>query len=751
MSKEKSLVAVKQIFAVLFGAGADINRPNKSGYPPLFFACKQKKPEHVEYLLELGADIDRKGSNCGTTALMQACCGPSDEIVNNLLQRNADTTVTNYHGLTALALACVNNRLNHVKALITNIEIALELLAAEEYYPRNLAAKSHSRYRMDNNTEIENKLLKHFKFEALEQLYIVMHWAVSNDALELARKCIDHNQEVLQWSREGDTWLHVASDNGAMRIVELLLEKVTEKPDQTAEWATAEAIMKQNGQGDSPLTISIDQRHDEIQNLFWSKIRPLRNTDPAFIKMYSTAADWILELLARYEKPGHEDILKDFLQGWYDGNVKGADLDNALHWAIRRRKVVVVWWLLSKGGYSSRDAIESAERLVPGPYKENEICGYMRALLLHPPPLLDHIPNPNKEHIPSFQVGVSTANEAGLNSPGNIVDILSDRKSISIRYAQSSIHDIIYGAGPESVMKNAKEDLRQRDLNALRKALRNTVLEKGNNGHKPLVDETSIPDWVKSLSYQQDKDDQEEVSDGNSRDLLVRWIHLPVNELHLMQDLVSRLSYDSKRSEIDYMALMKHFNRSWSELAAGAERYYMKPQCVDPIEVFRESIRDVANQETSLFREFLDGLRREARGKQGQPADQKLNYKPQGILNRYHVISSETELLDAIRDIRDELHMLRSLAEDQEIVWQQAFASPQMGSDPQRLGFYTPTEVKKDLDAMLLEADKIEGYINALLDLRQAEFGRLQAQDSAQLSNVILVLTVITIVFVSLS
>ncbi|KAI1149342.1 hypothetical protein F4825DRAFT_60163 [Nemania diffusa] len=910
---------------------------------------------------------------------MQACCDPNEDIVNMLLKRDPDTTVTNYHGLTALGLACVNNRLNHVKALIAkgaktmyfdregltpirialrraNIEIALELLASEDYYPRNLAAKPRSGSQKDDNVEIENKLLEHFKFEPLEKLHVVMYWAVSNDALELVRRCIDHNQEVLRWSREGDTWLHIASDNGALRIVELLLDKVTKKPEQTAEWATAEAIMRQDNAGDSALTISIDRRHDELQNLFWTKIRPLRDTGVAFVKMYSAAADWILELLARYEKPGHEDILKEFLQGWYDEEIKNPELDNALHWAIKRRKVVVVWWLLSKGGYSSRCAIESAQKLVPGPYKPNEICGYIRDLLLHPPPLLDYIPNPNKDHIPSFEVGASTAEDAALNPPGNIVDILSDRKSIGIRYAQSSIHDIIYGAGPESVMKKAKEDLRQRDLNALRNALRQMVPKQGENGHKPSADDSSIPDWMKSLSSQQDKDDQEEATDGTSRDLLVRWIHLPVNELHLMRDLVSRLSYDSKRSEIDHMALMKHFNRSWSELAAGAERYYMKPQCVqqskqtehgdhsnqnlsggdmlrgyngcmalympyltigsyihgarklitpkpkaldesnssrnsrrikhtpltldqyyyptiidsserdndqvlskflqrrhgqpspngekkilmvnqlwvwiidektiitattgdsdqysrrsldqentgslleatlrnvlyneagslfegatsvysimelilgvatglfveksvvipnqtskDPIEVFRESIRDVANQETSLFREFLDGLRREARAKQGEPPDQKLDYKPQAILNRYHVISSETELLDAIRDIRDELHMLRSLAEDQEDVWQQAFASQHLGNESQRFDFHTPTEIKKDLDAMLLEADKIESYINALLDLRQAEFGRLQAQDSAQLSNVILVLTVITIVFLPLS
>ncbi|KAF7928957.1 uncharacterized protein EAE97_009799 [Botrytis byssoidea] len=64
---------------------------------------------------------------------------------------------------------------------------------------------------------------------------------------------------------------------------------------------------------------------------------------------------------------------------------------------------------------------------------------------------------------------------------------------------------------------------------------------------------------------------------------------------------------------------------------------------------------------------------------------------------------------------------------------------------------YSPTNVKKYLNAMLSEADKTEGYINTLLDLRQAEFGRLQAYDSARQSNSIFVFTIMTIVFLPLS
>lgn len=100
-----------------------------------------------------------------------------------------------------------------------------------------------------------------------------------------------------------------------------------------------------------------------------------------------------------------------------------------------------------------------------------------------------------------------------------------------------------------------------------------------------------------------------------------------------------------------------------------------------------------------------------------------------------------------IRDIRDELHMLSSLAEDQEFVWKQAFAT----NDLMNLNVHTPTDIKKDLEKILSEADKTENYINNLLDLRQAEFGRLQAYDSAKQSNIIFIFTIITIILLPLS
>ncbi|CAD6442463.1 4cecb410-8850-4ae9-86e2-1cd6439bea72 [Sclerotinia trifoliorum] len=980
----------KEIINGLIGGGGNINQPNIHGCPPLHSACRQEKLKFVEYLIRLGADVNQVRSQGNITALMEACCQQDSRITKVLLQYNADTTIANNHGVTALTLAVFFDHLENVKLLIKNganavvhakdgstpvqvaikekgnVKTAIEVLAAKEYYPQNPSQKFHYMERAADVPEIEAGLLKGFesgKYETLEQLYILMYWAISNGALELATKCIDHNEQVLQWIREGATWLHIASKSGTLKVTQLLLDRMTnqqDQPDRPDELAKVEFILQQNSLGDSPLTICIDRGHHQLEEEYWSKIRQLHTSGNSFVESYPAVVDRILELLATYEKPGHETILGEFL---HKEGVQNSKHFTTLHWAVYGSQAVVVWWLLSKNGYSSDD-VKSALKLVPDTRVSRDIRSLVRKLLENPPPALDRVANPNKNHIHRSSKHVDKIDELG-----SIVDIISGGQTIKIPYDKASVYDIIYGKGPESIMKKARKDLRQRDLDSLKKALGQTRLEQDRRSYASCSGGTAAQCSsslrpVESTSSEHDKYDNEESSGDTPRDLRLRWIHLPVNQLHLMQDLVSRLSHDSKRSETEYMAIMKHFNRSWTALAAGAGRYYMKPQFVrkqendtqnlagdsggnqvprksntgfctalympyltigtyisgedksattanhldsdkstkernsrevihepitldqyyyptiantsardndqvlskflqskrkqhegvkqlgtmtkkkilivnqlwiwiidektiitatsekfnqnssqsiqldpkssggllqtalnnilngeakgrferattahsvmelllgaatgsfmdpsveifnekskGPIEIFRESIRDVADKENSLFRDFLRGLH-EAEKKKGQLPDEEVDPNSPATrpasLNRYHVISSETELLDMIRDIRDELHMLSSLAEDQEFVWKQAFATNNL----MNLNFYTPTDIKKDLKNMLSEADKTENYINNLLDLRQAEFGRLQAYDSAKQSNIIFIFTIITIIFLPLS
>ncbi|KAJ8062606.1 hypothetical protein OCU04_009130 [Sclerotinia nivalis] len=448
----------------LIGGGGNINQSNIHGYSPLYFACVKEKLKHSECLLRLGADVNQVGSQNNGTALMEACCKQDSRIAKVLLQHNADTTIANNHGLTALALAVFYNRLENVKLLIKNganaivhdnegntpvqiairvkenAETAIEVLATKEYYPQNPSVKYHYMECAADVPEIEAGLLKGFesgKYETLEQLHIVVYWAVSNGALKLATKCIDHNQKVLRWIREGATWFHIASKSGTL------------EPGRPEGWATVEVILQQNSRGDSPLTISIEQGHHQLEE-YWSKIRQLHTAGNSFIDSYSAVADQILELLAIYEKPGHETILGEFL---HKEGVQNSEDFTTLHWAVYGSQAVVVWWLLSKGGYSSDD-IKSALKLVPDTHVPRDDQFHVRELLLNPPPALDHVANPNKNHIHRSPKYVDKVYDLG-----SIVDIISGGKTIKIPYAKPSVYDMTYGEVPQGILKEIPSTL----------------------------------------------------------------------------------------------------------------------------------------------------------------------------------------------------------------------------------------------------------------------------------------------------
>ncbi|KAI0595650.1 hypothetical protein F4775DRAFT_568507 [Biscogniauxia sp. FL1348] len=963
--------------------GRDINRPDAHGRSPLAFACLKQKPQHVRCFLDSGAAVNEKNPLNLCTALMEACFLPSTEIVNLLLQRGADMTLVHNNGLTALDFACIKGHLGNVKALISKgvnvtarsndgvtplctavsnqkFDVALELLATSTYFPENPTKEKAFTERsigIGGVRKIENGLLKslgnnddRYK-ENEERLLAILHWAVANGALKLAQRCIALRPQVLRSKpkRQSDaTWLHVvalygqhefiqlfppetnvqatvegnitplhiAAVDGSVETAQCLLEMISGQPQKVM------AIIYENNHGDSPLSISISRKHRDLEELFWTAIRQLGTTNKNFTQSNPADARRILELLAKYERPGHEVVLKELLQQWFQrGDDEGQRNFTALHWAVYHSQAVVVWWLLSKGGYLSSNNVEIAQTIIPYQHHGDAVArSLVRKLLLNPPPILDRVANPNMDKITLSPALVDEKNPA-LKIQGTVVDIYLDNGMVSIPFAKSSLHDIIYGRGPNSLMKQARENLDQRDLDALKNKL---------PGYSPNVHPR------KSISSQHVTDAHKECLNDISGELRLRWVHLPVNELHLMRDLVCRLSHESNRLEMDHIALMKHLNRSWTELAAGGGHNYMKAQCMGdgichtdrlnihsregqlsgkrftctalympyltvgsypgtssksdtnesdgleesiysrnsrkikhspitldqyyyasiadtngrdndqvvskylikkdeqqtkdehktilmvnqvwiwiidentiitataedssqestqnllqttlenmsygdtksrferptsvqsvmelvlrvatgsfmeksipmiaagskkqikkaPIEIFRESIRDVADDETRLFRHFLAGLRHEASQAKSQTGPTREN--------RYHIISSETELLDQIRDIRDELHILKSLADDQDVVWKQAFPPRHSGNQLQYYRSHTPIDVKKDIEELLVEAETITNYINTLLDLRQAEYNRTQA-------NIVFIFTVITIVFLPLS
>ncbi|KGO38351.1 hypothetical protein PEXP_100890 [Penicillium expansum] len=206
-----------------------------------------------------------------------------------------------------------------------------------------------------------------------------------------------------------------------------------------------------------------------------------------------------------------------------------------------------------------------------------------------------------------------------------------------------------------------------------------------------------------------------------------------------------------------------------------------------PLGVYRAAILNVRDKEAHLFDKFQKSLDGTATDDEGQANTNRWSSKPPvesmelsdsqnstdeaGLIGRifrpkpgswkgkdkynpYGDITSETELLREVKDICNELNMLKYLALDQESVWKRIWKDG-CNQDP-TFNHNTPSEVKKEITEMVKEAEFVQKAIDMLLDLKQkqaniveAEFSRKQSEDTAKQSDTIMAFTVVTILFIS--
>ena len=80
-------------------------------------------------------------------------------------------------------------------------------------------------------------------------------------------------------------------------------------------------------------------------------------------------------------------------------------------------------------------------------------------------------------------------------------------------------------------------------------------------------------------------------------------------------------------------------------------------------------------------------------------------------MNPYHIIYQEAHLLDEIKDIRDEMNMLRTLVEAQDSVWKQAFILDNPSDSSSWSNICTPRQVLQELEDMKVEAEMIQDAV----------------------------------------
>ncbi|KAM0248964.1 hypothetical protein ACHAP5_003173 [Fusarium lateritium] len=499
-----------ELIKILLDLGADINqKTTDSELTPLMEASCRPSKEPVEVLLHRGADMSPVNHH-GLTAFALACAEGRLVHVETLMNNGADVAVCNRYGHRALCGAAVRG----------HTYIVLRVLGSQRYYPQYPADVRGSADQVlfmmndSHDTEVEEHLLHAIEdnFSGISaSLKMIMYWAVAHGRINLAKKCVSRASEVVAWTREGANWLHVAAQHahpqliselcvsldaskqasgdvtplhlaavsGSRNTVSSLLGQIGRQAQyQSAETAKVKAILGRDSQGASPLSISIHRKYGNVTEIFWEEIRKFGILERNFMQGDSAQTSYavsILETLAQYEKPGNEKTLKYLLEQWCTNSSlteaeKAERLMTPLDWAVYCSQPVVVWWLLSKEGYSSDEARRNARSLVQT-LEDFGIRNIMGELLQHPLPVLGNIANPNDD--PLLELPQRTGiNDPALMSPGTVVEVYSDGTIKSKQDPIPTIADIIYDYGPDKIMKEAT-DLDYWHLNALKKRIGN--------------------------------------------------------------------------------------------------------------------------------------------------------------------------------------------------------------------------------------------------------------------------------------
>ncbi|KAM0185744.1 hypothetical protein ACHAPI_012052 [Fusarium lateritium] len=605
-NKNSSQERFIELIVYLVGFGANINHLSRGDLSPLASACQLGRPAEVFFLLRFGADINRIASHSGTTALLEACSRPKNTaVINQLLMHKADTTQANRHGTCPLALACFLGHSEYVELLISrgcqiapvdklgqtplhtavvmgHFDIGLQLLKTPIYFPSNpdqwILLDLPSKV-----ADIGDKLVEELQKRSsipLGDLHAIMYWAVANGHQALAEGCIKADEQILHMQRGGATFLYTAAQYAQPKMIPILsrasLSEVAMSQRTAIHWAamrgmreTAEElfkladtdypiraarskvnlIMHRDGLGCTALATSIKYRGMALTtaptDLFLDEIKNLGTVDKDFHSNHKAQAVEILEMLAEFEKPGHEETLRHLLVEWHQ--LQPSPETTTLEFAVQASEATVVWWLLSNGAYSSGRHITNALNSLPI-NRPSDVQRQIRELLEHPPPTLKRVPNPNDDKPPKLPDIRDTSSDS-FDVNGMIVDIYADGRSA---YTQSSIKKIIYDDGPNKVISREVRHPQQR-FREFRDSLQ--------------LPRNRAPGSDKTL-------------DHIAANQLFRWIHLPVAEMQLMRALANRISHDSNVSEMNYERMMQHLNLSWTELAAGGGKHYMKPRCM---------------------------------------------------------------------------------------------------------------------------------------------------------------------------
>ncbi|PSN64066.1 hypothetical protein BS50DRAFT_97408, partial [Corynespora cassiicola Philippines] len=181
--------------------------------------------------------------------------------------------------------------------------------------------------------------------------------------------------------------------------------------------------------------------------------------------------------------------------------------------------------------------------------------------------------------------------------------------------------------------------------------------------------------------------------------------------------------------------------------------------------IFSNSIEQDNKRETKLRTEFKktikERIKKDSASKGGTNRDLG---PPQEASNKrttttdpdiYDAIDQALEILTDIKDIRNELSVLKSLAETQRLVWDQLLtATSTPATRPSQAARWSTTDpayVLSRIDALLDHSAETHNNITSILDLEMNQLSVSEAELARKQGEILMVFTVVTIFFLPMS
>ncbi|XP_044726605.1 putative ankyrin repeat protein RF_0381 isoform X3 [Chrysoperla carnea] len=202
-----------EIIELLLKHKADINAEDECRKTPLFKAIENKNLKITKLLLDNGANVKDDPK-----LLHSATMGECTEIVELLLQHNADVNVKDGCGQTPLYNAIQNNRLEIIELLLKH-EADVNVKNRFGQTPLYNAVKNYQ-------LEITELLLKHEADVNVKNLYgrTPLYKAIKNNQLEITELLLKHKADINAQDVERKTPLFYAIKNENLKITKLLLD-----------------------------------------------------------------------------------------------------------------------------------------------------------------------------------------------------------------------------------------------------------------------------------------------------------------------------------------------------------------------------------------------------------------------------------------------------------------------------------------------------------------------------------------------